>query len=254
MTYSWYYALDSARREWIAAIANTTVPPETLPGTAIHVSIRGQSATPDRRTVASILHWSPARRGARISALLTPLPTAAALPWRYRRLPSGNYAITTFGPVNPDLQLLGIPVPVFTSRGAAHIRTITRVRERSYYRSGTRVVADILPDRALDRAELARAAREARAAHQSGSRPTATEAIAEADWRYIRLCTDTGPVWAAQAIGAFQRDAFDVLPGQIISVLSVYHNVHLRTIAKVLDVRPLPGRALATVALLPMDS
>ena len=254
MAYNWYYVFDAAHREWVAAMARTTAPMESLPGTVIHVSIRGRSTKPDRRTIASILRWSPTRRGARVRALLTPLPTAAALPWRYRRLPSGTYAITTFGPANPDLQLLGTPVPVFTARGAAHIRTIARVRERSYHRNGTRVVADILPDPELDRAERARAAREARAAHQAGSRPTAPEAAAEVGWRYLRLGTDTGPVWTAQAVGPFQRDALDALPGQVIPVLSVSHNVHLRTVARVLDIQPLPGRALVIVALTPTDS
>ena len=167
---------------------------------------------------------------------------------------SGAYAITTFGPANPDLQLLGIPVPVVTARGAAHIRTITRVREYPYHRNGTRVVADILPDSELDQAERVRAVEEARVARRTDSRPTAPEAAAEADWRYLRLGTDTGLVWAAQAVGPFRRDAFDVLPGQVIPVRSVAHDVHLRTVARVLDIRPFPGRTLVTVALAPMDS
>ena len=43
-------------------------------------------------------------------------------------------------------------------------------------------------------------------------------------------------------------------PPQVIPVLSVSHNVHLRTVARVLDIQPLPGRALVIVALIPTDS
>ena len=255
MNYRWYYVLDPACREWVAATARTTIPSSVLPGATIHVHIRGRPAAPDRRTVASILDWAPGRRGAEATVRLTPTPSAeAALSWRYRRLPSGTYAITAFGPVDPALRLLGAAVPVRTARGDVHIRTVTRVRERSYHPNGACVVADVRPEPALDRAAQLRAVREARTAYQNDPRPTGPHTAAEADWRYLRMDSGTGPVWGAQAQGAFGRDAADVLPGRTIAVLTASHNVHLRTIAAVRDVQPLPGRVRITVTLTPMDS
>ena len=255
MAYRWYYVFDPGRREWVAATARTTISRSILHRSTIHVHIRGQNTPPDRRSIASIQEWLPGRRGARAIALLIPMQAIeTALSWRYRRLPLGTFAVTAFGPVNPDLQFLGTAVPVRTSSGDIHIRTITRVRERSYHQNGTRVVADICPDPALARAELLRAARQARAAHSNSSYPTASHIAAEADWRYLRVDTDTGPMWAAQSTGMFQRDAPAVLPGQSIAVLTASCNVHLRTVAEVLDIQPLPGRVRITVALTPMDS
>ncbi len=255
MAYRWYYVFDPGRREWAAATARTTMPRSVLPRSTIHVHIRGRDAPPDLRTIASIQEWLPGRRGARAVALLAPIEAVeAALSWQYRRLSSGTFVVTAFGPVNPDLRLLGAAVPVRTASGGIHIRTITRVRERSCHANGTRVVADVRPDPALARAEQSRAAREARAAHLNSSYPTAPHAIAEADWRYLRVDTDAGPVWVAQSVGMFQRDAPAVLLGQSIAILTASHNVHLRTIAEVLDIQPLPSGARITVALTPADS
>lgn len=255
MAYRWYYVFDPGHREWVAATARTRMPRSVLPGSTIHVHIRGRAAPPARRSIASIQEWIPGRRGARAVALLTPIQAVeAALSWRYRRSPSGIFVITAFGPVNPDLRLLGVDVPVCTANGGIHTRTITRIRERSYYPNGTRVVAEVRPDPALARAERARAAREARATHANSPYPTAPRATVEADWRYVRMDTDAGPEWVAQSTGNFQRDASAVLSGQSIAILTASHNVHLRTVAEVLDIQPLPGGARITVAFMPADS
>ncbi|MCY4430868.1 MAG: hypothetical protein OXC11_10825 [Rhodospirillales bacterium] len=255
MIYRWYYVYDPASCGWVAVTAKTTIPSSVLPGSTIDVHIRGRPVAAHRRTVASVLDWIPARRGAGATVLLTPVQsTETVLSWRYRRLPSGTYAITTFGPVDPDLRLLGATVPVRTARGDIHIRTVTRVRERSNHPNGACVVADVRPDPVLDRAERLRAVREASTAYQNDPRPTGPIAAAEADWRYLRIDTVTGPLWVAQAYGAFGRDAAEVLPGCTIAVLTTSHNVHLRTVAAVRDIQPLPGRARITVALTPMDS
>ena len=255
MIYRWYYVFDPACRKWVAVTAKTTIPSSVLPGSTVHVHIRGRPAAAERRTVASILDWAPARRGAGATVLLTPMPSAETLlSWRYRRLPSRAYAITAFGPIDPGLRLLGAAVPVRTARGDIHCRTITRVRERSYHPNGTCVVADVRLDPALDRAERLRAMQAARAAHQNDPRPSEPHAAAEADWRYLRMDSVTGPVWVAQAHGAFGRDAAEVLPGCTIAVLTSSHNVHLRTIAAVRDIQPVPGQVRITVALTPMES
>ena len=255
MIYRWYYVFDPGCRRWVAVSAITTIPSSVLPGSTIHVHIRGRPTATERRTVASVLDWAPARRGAGATVLLTPIPSAeTVLSWRYRRLPSGTYVITAFGPVDPDLRLLGAAVPVRTARDDIHIRTITRVRERSYRPNGACVVADVQPDPALDRMERRRAMREARAAHLTDPHLTGPHAAAEADWRYLRMDGVTGPVWVARAYGPFGRDAADVLPGRTIAVLTTSHNVHLRTISAVRDIQPLPGRARITVALKPMES
>ena len=147
MIYRWYYVFDPARRRWSAVTAKTTIPSSVLLGSTIHVHIRGRPTAAERRTVASILDWAPARRGAGATVLLAPISSAeTVLFWRYRRLPSGTYAITAFGPVDPDVGLIGATVPVHTARGDVQSRTITRVRERSYRSNGVRVVADFQPD------------------------------------------------------------------------------------------------------------
>ena len=254
MIYRWYYVFDPACRRWVAVTAKTTIPLSALPGSTIHVHIRGRPAAAERRTVASILDWAPARRGAGATVLLTPIPSVeTTLSWRYRRLPSGTYGITAFGAVDPGLRLLGAAVPVRTTRGDIHIRTITRVHERSYRPNGACVVAGVRQDPVLDRAERLRAVQEARTAHQNELRSTEPRAAAEADWRYLRTDIVTGPVWVAQAHGAFGRDAADVLPGRTIAVLTASHNVDLRTIAAVRHIQPLPGRVRITVTLTPMD-
>ena len=255
MIYRWYYIFDLACRRWVAVTAKTTIPPYVLPGSTIHVHIQGRPTAAERRTIASILDWAPARRGAGTTVLLAPMPSAeTVLSWRYRRLPSGTYAITAFGPVDPDLRLLGAAVPVRTARGDVHSRTITRIRERSHRPNGVSVVAEVQPDPALDRAERSRATQEARTAHQNNPQPTGPHAAAEADWHYLRMDSVTGPVWVAQAQGSFGRDAAEALPGRTIAVLTSSHNVHLRTVAAVRDIQPLPGRVRITVALTPMDS
>ena len=253
MTYPWHYVFDPARRTWAAATAGTTIPAFAVVGTRIAVHVRGRDSPPDRRTVAAVLEWARGRRGRRATVLLQP-QAAGALPWTYRRLPCGTFGITTFGPVNPELQLLGAEVPVRTTQGDTDIRAIARVLERTHHANGVRIVAAVRPDWALGRRRRRRAAQAARIALRADPRPTPASAAAQADWRYCRLPTVAGPVWGARATGPFRPDARRTLPGQRISVLTAAYHVHRRTISDVVDVQPLPGRARVTVRLAPDDS
>ena len=256
MTYPWHYVFDPARRTWAAATAATTIPEFAVVGSRIAVQVRGRDSPPDRRTVAAVLAWARGRRGRRgrrATVLLQPQP-AGALAWTYRRLPAGTFGITTFGPVDPELPLLGAEVPVRTAQGDTDSRAIVRVLDRAHHADGVRIIAAVRPDPALGRRRRRRAAAAARIAFRDDPRPTPDAAAAQADWRYCRLPAAEGPVWGAQATGPFRRDARRTLPGRRISVLTAAYNVHRRTISEVVEVQPLPGRARVTVRLAPGDS